>query len=102
VGVLVLSIRKHVYEVVMDDFARFIGWVFALLGVILIVMTVQHDEVPVIYGVAAGFGTIATAVVFFVLAGILENLVNINNRLTWLMPEEYFDANPDEKPKEME
>jgi len=83
----------------MAEFVKVIGWIFVGLGVVLLILGINGET---LYYIAGGMGAITSGVLFLAIGAIIENLVNINNRLTWLMPDEYFDANPDEKPDKMD
>ena len=68
------------------------GWLLLLLGAICLVSAIIGAESGRPYFIASGLACFPTAVFFFALDKLLLLLGNIKSLLTWLMPDEYFEA----------
>lgn len=86
----------------MAEVLRGFGWMFVVIGAVGVALMGVIAKGVGVYHIAMGIGMAASGVMFMGLAAMLDHLDAINNRLTWLMPEEYFEANPEEKPDSMQ
>lgn len=78
----------------MIKLSRAVGYVFIACAIILLLGIAASLDSPALLGGYVFYCLVGSAF-FFILAEIVQLLTNISNRLTWLMPQEYFDANPD-------
>lgn len=78
----------------MIKLSRAVGYVFIACAIILLLGIAASLDSPILLGGYVFYCLVGSAF-FFILAEIVQLLTNISNHLTWLMPQEYFDANPD-------